>query len=53
MFVLRMKQLGFTLEELDTFTVGELVDVLIERGNDDATYEQKGTTETLDAMFGF
>jgi hypothetical protein len=47
-----MIQLGFSLTDLDLLTVGELLDVLIERGNDDYKYPLKGTTETLDAMFG-
>lgn len=34
MFLLRAKQLGFSLEELDQMDEGQVMDIIIESGND-------------------
>jgi hypothetical protein len=49
---LRALQIGLRLEDLDLLTLGELLDLIIERSNDDYNYPTKGTTEDIDKMFG-
>ena len=38
MFVLRALQVGLKLSDLDFLETGEVIDILIERGNDDFDY---------------
>ena len=40
--MLRCKQLGLTMEELDYFTVGRIFDLLIEQHNDRENWPIKG-----------
>ncbi|MDE6708519.1 MAG: hypothetical protein K2K06_10850 [Oscillospiraceae bacterium] len=45
MFLLRCKQLGFHLDELELLTIGMINDMFIERENDDYKYAYKATQE--------
>ena len=38
MFILRALQVGLKLSDLDFLETGEVIDILIERGNDDFNY---------------
>jgi hypothetical protein len=49
---LRALQLGLRIEDLNILTLGELLDLIVERSNDDYNYEQKATTEDIDRLFG-
>lgn len=50
--VLRGKQVGFTLDELDELTWGQLMDVLIESANDNYKYPKKGTAADFNKLMG-
>lgn len=39
LYLLRAKQIGFTLDELDTMTTGMVFDCLVENSNDNETYD--------------
>lgn len=43
--MLRALQLGLSLSDLDQITVGDLIDMLIEYGNDDYEYPVKASQE--------
>jgi len=45
LYLLRAKQIGFTLEELDTMTTGMVFDCLVENSNDSETYDLLATQE--------
>jgi len=49
---LRALQIGLRLEDLDLLTLGEILDLIVERSNDEYQYPEKGTTESIDRMFG-
>lgn len=42
------KALGLTLEELNLLTYGQVMDMLIEKGNDDCEYKQLATQADMD-----
>lgn len=46
--LLRALQLGLTLQDLDYIEYGELVDMTIERSNDNQDYPQLATQEDFD-----
>lgn len=48
LFLLRCKQVGFTLEELDLLNVGAIYDVFTESGNDSEHYDPIATQEDFD-----
>jgi hypothetical protein len=48
LFLLRCKQLGFSMEELDLLTIGEINDMFTEQDNDSFKYKQKATQEDFD-----
>lgn len=48
---MRCKQLGFTLEELDFFTVGRVIDLLIEQHNDGQQWPIMGNGAMLRQHF--
>lgn len=48
LFLLRCKELHFTLDEIDTLSAGALFDCFIESGNDNASYRQVATQEDFD-----
>ena len=50
-YLLRCKQLGFTLTELFDFDYGEIQDVIIEGSNDHAEYGYKATQTDFDNAF--
>lgn len=50
LFTLRCKQVGFSFEELDTLSVGQIFDVFTESGNDNADYKQLATQEDFDRL---
>ena len=43
--MLRALQLGLSLSDLDQITVGDLIDMLIEYGNDEYNYPIKASQE--------
>ena len=45
LLVLRAKQVGFTLDEIDSLTWGQVMDVIIESDNDSYKYPVQGTAE--------
>lgn len=48
--LLRALQLGLTLTDLDYIEYGELTDMMIERGNDNAKYQQVATQADFDSF---
>lgn len=50
LLMLRAKELGVSLSELDILTVGEVLDMLIERGNDGYEWEYQATQADIDRM---
>lgn len=48
LFLLRCKQVGFTLDELDRLDVGMIYDVFTESGNDSETYAPVATQSDFD-----
>lgn len=45
--MLRAKELGFNLAELDDMTIGFVTDMLIEKSNDGEKYEESGREENV------
>lgn len=52
LLVLRAKQVGFTLDEIDSLTWGQLMDVIIESDNDNYKYPVQGTAEDYKKLMG-
>ena len=52
LIILRGKQVGFTLDEMDELTWGQLMDVIIESGNDNFKYPKQGTKEDFNRLMG-
>ena len=50
--LLRAKQVGFTIDEIDALTWGQVMDVIIESANDDYKYPVKGTSEDYKKLMG-
>ena len=49
LFLLRCLQIGLTLRDLDLITVGMVIDMATERGNDDSgAYVEMATQEDFD-----
>lgn len=48
LFMLRCKELGLTVNELENMDYGLVQDMLIERGNDSYNYPYKATQEDFD-----
>ena len=48
LFVLRAKQLGLTLNELDELDEGFVLDLIIESGNDNETYQRVASQSDFD-----
>ena len=48
LYLLRAKQLGFTIDELDEMTTGMVFDCLVESGNDNEKYDLMPTQEDFD-----
>lgn len=51
MFVLRAKQSGLTLGELNAMSFGFVMDLLTELSNDSYAYPYKATQEDIDRFF--
>jgi len=49
-FTLRALQIGLRLSDLDELTEGQVLDILIESGNDSAEYGYEATQEDMDAF---
>ncbi len=50
LFLLRCKQLGLSMTELDLLTIGLINDMFTERENDDAEYDYKATQDDMNAF---
>ena len=48
LFMLRCKELGFTVEELEQVEFGLVLDMLTEKGNDEHKYPYKATQQDFD-----
>ena len=48
LFLLRCKELGFSMSELDLLTIGLINDMFTERENDEFKYSYKDTQEDFD-----
>lgn len=48
LFLLRAVQMGLTLDDLDCLEYGTVVDMMIEAGNDNETYNLVATQEDFD-----
>lgn len=51
-YLLRVKDVGFNLDEIDRLTTGMVMDAIIEKGNDNEKYPKKGSAATFKAQFG-
>lgn len=52
LYLLRAKDVGLTIDEMDQLSTGMVMDVVIERGNDNEKYPKKGSASTFKAQFG-
>lgn len=50
LFLLRCKQLGFSMTELDLLTIGLINDMFTERENDEYDYPIKADQSAMDAF---
>lgn len=50
MIMLRCKELNLSFEDMCYITPGEVLDMLIERGNDSAEWPLQATQEDIDRM---
>jgi hypothetical protein len=51
LLLLRAKQLGLSVAELNLLSFGFLMDLLTEQGNDNFEYPDKATQEDIDSFF--
>ena len=51
-FMLRCAERGLTSQDLDDMTIGMVLDMLIEKGNDKEKYPFEGTSEDVKDFFG-
>ena len=49
-YLLRAKQIGLTLEEMDQLTMGMVLDMFVERHNDDYDYKELATQSDFDGF---
>ena len=52
LLILRAKQVGFALDEVDSLTWGQLMDVITESSNDSYKYPKMGTSEDYKKLMG-
>ena len=52
LFMLRCKELGFSVEELDHVEFGLVLDMLTEKGNDEYKYPYKANQKDFDKFSG-
>lgn len=50
LYMLRVKQLGLSFDELEEITVGDVFDMCIEQANDNEEYPYKATQKDFDAF---
>ena len=50
LFILRAKQLGFTIDELDDTEEGFVIDMMIEAANDHETYGRVAGQDDFDSF---
>ena len=48
LFMLRAKQIGLSLMEMEYLTIGEVYDMVIEQGNDYEEWDAKATQDDID-----
>ena len=48
LFLLRCVELGIAISDLDLLTIGLVIDMWTEKGNDDVKYKKKATQEDFD-----
>lgn len=51
-YLLRVKQLGFSINELDHVHTGDIFDMVTEQANDHEEYPYKPTQTDFDNVFG-
>lgn len=52
LMVLRAKQVGFTLDEIDSLSWGQVMDVIIESANDNYKYPKLGNKSDYEKLMG-
>lgn len=52
LLVLRAKQVGFTLDEIDNLSWGQVMDVIIESANDNYKYPKLGNKSDYEKLMG-
>lgn len=52
LFLLRAAELGIRIEDLVYYTIGDIFDMVIERGNDHEEYPQEATSADIKRLFG-
>ena len=50
LFLLRCVELGIAISDLDLLTIGLVIDMWTEKGNDDVKYKKEATQEDFDAF---
>ena len=50
LFLLRCKQLGLSMTELDLLTIGLINDMFTERENDDFSYDYRATQDDMNTF---
>lgn len=48
LFLLRCTEIGLSISDLDLLTIGLVLDMWTEKGNDGATYQKVATQEDFD-----
>lgn len=48
LFLLRCMEIGISIAELDLLTIGMVMDIWTEKGNDGVTYDNLATQEDMD-----
>ena len=48
LFLLRCLEIGISIRDLDYLTIGMVMDIWTEKGNDGATYDNVATQEDFD-----
>ena len=51
-YMLRCVELGLSMEILDVITMGDVYDMMVEKGNDQEEYPYKATQEDISLFFG-
>lgn len=51
LFLLRTKEIGLTLDELDVLSVGTIYDLIAEKANDKYEWPQEMTQSDIDKFF--